>query len=93
MSAEAFLELDPDIIAMQAGSLSVETRDDPIWQRLGAVNSGLTYDSSGGGYRFASARSLIWALQEFVHFTVPDSGIDAPGPLDSFVVDDSPLVS
>ncbi|MEM1332268.1 MAG: ABC transporter substrate-binding protein [Actinomycetota bacterium] len=93
ISAEAFLELDPDVIAMQAGTLSVETRDDPIWERLSAVQNGLAYDSSGTGYRFASARSLIWALQEFVHFTVPGSGIPAPGPLDDFVPEASPLVS
>lgn len=93
ISAEAFLELDPDVIAMQAGALTVDTRDDPIWARLSAVQAGLAYDSSGTGYRFASARSLIWALQEFVHFAVPGSGIPAPGPLDDFVPEASPLVS
>ncbi|MEM7141687.1 MAG: ABC transporter substrate-binding protein [Actinomycetota bacterium] len=93
INAEAFLELDPDIVAMQAGSLTVETRDDPVWGRISAVENGLAYDSAETGYRFGGVRSLIWSLQEYVHFTVPDSGIPHPGLLADFVPEDSPLVS
>ncbi|MEM8707222.1 MAG: ABC transporter substrate-binding protein [Actinomycetota bacterium] len=93
ISAEAFLELDPDIIALQTGALTVETRDDPVWGRISAVQNGLAYDSVNNGYRFANIRSLIWALQEYVHFTVPEAGIPHPGPLADFVPEESPLVS
>ncbi|MEM9200268.1 MAG: ABC transporter substrate-binding protein [Actinomycetota bacterium] len=93
VSAEAFLELDPDIVAMQAGALTVETRDDPVWGRISAVQNGLAYDSVNNGYRFSNIRSLIWSLQEYVHFTVPDAGIPHPGLLAEFVPEDSPLVS
>ncbi|MEM8706887.1 MAG: ABC transporter substrate-binding protein [Actinomycetota bacterium] len=93
ISAEAFLELDPDIVALQTGALTVETRADPVWGRISAVQNGLAYDSVNNGYRFANIRSLIWALQEYVHFTVPEAGIPHPGLLVDFVPEESPLVS
>ncbi|MEM1332269.1 MAG: ABC transporter substrate-binding protein [Actinomycetota bacterium] len=93
LSAEAFLDLDPDVIVMADGQLSVDTRDDPTWQRLRAVVTGSVYDSARSSYRNVGVRSLIWALQEYVSATVPDSGVPAPGPLDDFDPTSSPLVT
>ncbi|MEM9519516.1 MAG: ABC transporter substrate-binding protein [Actinomycetota bacterium] len=92
MSAEAFLALDPDLIVMHDGVDSVATRSDPTWQRLSAVQNGTAFDGQGNGYRTIGVRSMIWTLQEFIHLTVPDSGIDHPGPLDRFDPTTSPLV-
>lgn len=93
LSPEAFLDLDPDVIVMADGQLSVDTRDDPTWQRLSAVVTGSLYDSARSSYRNVGVRSLIWALQEYVSAAVPDSGVPSPGPLDDFDPTASPLVT
>ncbi|MEM7141686.1 MAG: ABC transporter substrate-binding protein [Actinomycetota bacterium] len=96
LNAEAFLELDPDVIAVQAGFNAVgyttETRDDPVWSRLTAVQNGTAYDSDDRLYWCCGSRSLIWALQDFAAYAIPDSGIPAPGPLGVFDPTTSPLV-
>ncbi|MEM9200266.1 MAG: ABC transporter substrate-binding protein [Actinomycetota bacterium] len=97
LNAEAFLELDPDVIAVQAGfndvGYTTETRDDPVWERLSAVQNGTAYDSDDRLYWCCGPRSLIWALQDFAAYAIPDSGIPAPGPLGEFDPTTSPLVT
>ncbi|MEM8706888.1 MAG: ABC transporter substrate-binding protein [Actinomycetota bacterium] len=93
IAAEVFLDLDPDIIVMHRGASSVDDRDDPVWERLTAVRNGAVFDGQGNGYRTIGVRSAIWTLQEFIHFTVPDAGIEHPGPLATFDPTTSPLVT
>ncbi|MEM9467937.1 MAG: ABC transporter substrate-binding protein [Actinomycetota bacterium] len=97
LNAEAFLQLDPDVIAVQAGfndvGYTTETRDDPTWDRLSAVQNGTAYDSDDRLYWCCGPRSLIWALQDFAAYAIPDSGVPAPGPLAVFDPATSPLVT
>ncbi|MEM7324371.1 MAG: ABC transporter substrate-binding protein [Actinomycetota bacterium] len=96
LNGEAFLELDPDVIAVQAGfndvGYTTETRDDPVWGRLSAVQNGSAYDSDDRLYWCCGSRSLIWALQDFAAYAIPGSGIPAPGPIGTFDPETSPLV-
>ncbi|MEM9613563.1 MAG: ABC transporter substrate-binding protein [Actinomycetota bacterium] len=96
LNAEAFLDLDPDVIAVQAGldgsGFTTATRDDPVWERLSAVQNGTAYDSDDRLYWCCGSRSLIWALQDFAAYAIPDSGIPAPGPIREFDPTTSPLL-
>lgn len=93
VGAERILAIDPDLIALQSGATTVDSRDDPTWERLTAVQSGTVYDAGDGLYRCCVTRSLIWALQDFAANAIPESGIPAPGPMLDFDPTTSPLVT
>jgi ABC-type Fe3+-hydroxamate transport system substrate-binding protein len=86
VNAEEFLKLNPGWIAVQgfAGSKSPETRTDPVWQQLGAVQAGHVY-SAGNRYYCCSLRGLIHSLQEYGHHAFGQGAtIPPPGPLPDF---------
>lgn len=89
MNAEAFLALDPEwILYMNGGS---ENRDDPVWNRLSAVQNGQVIDAGDRVY-CCSTRGLIHAFQQYTHFVI-DETVPAPGNLDDFDPTQSPLVA
>lgn len=91
MNAEAYLAIDPDWIVYYSGAVAASDRSDPVWPELSAVQNNQVVESVDASYHCCGARSLLLALQEFVHATVPDSGIEAPGPGLEFVPAASPL--
>lgn len=93
ISAEAFLGINPDWIIYQSGDASYKDRKDPVWPQLKAVTAGQVYDAQGNRYYCCSLRGLIHALQEYVHYVLPEAGIPAPGKLDIFDPTKSPLVT
>ncbi|MBI1298527.1 ABC transporter substrate-binding protein [bacterium] len=93
-NAEEMLALDPDlIIYMLDGGPSHTERTDPIWAELSAVKEGRVFDAIGTRYLCCSMRGLIHSFQEYVSLTLPDAGIPAPGPVESFDPLQSPLVT
>lgn len=79
LSAEAVLALDPDWIAVQvsAADETWETRSDPTWERLTAVQEGHVYNA-GNRYYCCGLRGLTHSLQSYAHYVlemdVPDPG-------------------
>ncbi|MEX1021128.1 MAG: ABC transporter substrate-binding protein, partial [Litorilinea sp.] len=92
INAEEFLGLDPDWLIYQSGDGSYQDRTDPVWSELSAVKEGRVYDALGNRYYCCSLRGLIHALQEYVHYVVPDANIPAPGPWLDFDPVQSPLL-
>lgn len=94
LNAEEFLNLDPDWIVYQSGpqGVSFTERTDPVWSQLTAVQEGRVFDALGNRYYCCSMRGLIHALQEYVHYIVPEAGISAPGLHVEFDPTQSPLV-
>lgn len=82
INQEAFLAADPDWIAYSVhGTNATHTdRDDPIWDRLNAVQDGNVYDSDAYSYS-DSLRIVEFLLQEYAAETFGSgSGIEDPGP-------------
>ncbi len=92
-NAEEILALNPDlIIYMLEGGESHTERTDPIWPELTAVKEGRIYDVIGHRYTCCSLRGLIHSFQEYVSYVLPEAGIPAPGPVETFDPAQSPLV-
>ncbi|MBX3013029.1 MAG: ABC transporter substrate-binding protein [Caldilineaceae bacterium] len=91
-NAEEFLKLNPDWIVYQAGDASYQDRTDPVWEELTAVKEGRVFDATNNRYYCCSTRGLILALQDFAHHILPDAGIPATGPRNTFDPTQSPLV-
>lgn len=91
-NAEEFLSINPDWIVYQSGDASYQDRTDPVWGELTAVKEGHVFDATNNRYYCCSTRGLILALQDFAHHVLPDAGIPATGPRDTFDPLQSPLV-
>lgn len=91
VNAEAYLALDPDWIVYYPGVTTAAERTDAVWPELSAVQNGQAYDSVNGDYHCCSARTLVVALQEFVHFSVPGADMPAPTEFSEFDPSTSPL--
>jgi ABC-type Fe3+-hydroxamate transport system substrate-binding protein len=86
VSAESFLAADPEWIAYGVfdPATTWKDRDDPVWQRLSAVQAGRVYDA-GSGYYCCSLRTLEWALQDYAyHVWGAAAGVPDPGTLRAF---------
>ncbi len=92
-NAEEVLALNPDlIIYMLEGGPSHTERTDPVWGELTAVKEGRVYDVIGTRYTCCSMRGLIHSFQEYVSHVLPEAGIPAPGPVETFDPSQSPLI-
>jgi len=92
-NAEEVLALNPDlIIYMLEGGPSHTERTDPVWGELTAAKEGRVYDVIGTRYTCCSLRGLVHSFQEYVSVALPDAGIPAPGPVETFDPSQSPLV-
>jgi ABC-type Fe3+-hydroxamate transport system substrate-binding protein len=86
VNAEAVLELDPDWISYVVfdPSQTFASRDDAVWQDLGAVAADQVYDT-GNGYNCCMLRHLEWALQHYAHHVWgEEAGVPDPGPILEF---------
>jgi ABC-type Fe3+-hydroxamate transport system substrate-binding protein len=92
LNAEQFLALDPDWIVYLGFGVSHTERTDPVWSQLTAVKEGRVFDAVGHRYYCCSARGLIHSLQDYVSHILPEAGIPAPGPVEAFDPEQSPLV-
>lgn len=91
VNAEQFLAIDPDWIVYESFGTSYQERTDPVWSQLTAVKEGRVFDA-GHRYYCCSTRGLIHAFQEYVSHVLPDTGIPAPGPVETFDPLQSPLL-